>query len=108
MLAQGTFEDLRRTDHYVQTLLKNSNLPASILDEEVVEDNENEEEPKPSHQTTAVEDDDDERRQVGDRTVYRYYFGSIGKPFFVSLLTIEIIWAFLESFPSSSSPSTCP
>jgi hypothetical protein len=46
--------------------------------------------------------EEDTRRQRGDSTVYRYYFSSTGGLFMIVLLVLEIIWAFLESFPSLS------
>jgi hypothetical protein len=52
------------------------------------------------YKAKQVEIKEDKRRQLGDSTVYKYYFGSIGKVFLVILLGIEIVWAFLQSFPS--------
>lgn len=46
--------------------------------------------------------DQDKRRQLGDATVYKYYFGSIGVPFALTLLVLEVVWAFLQSFPCES------
>lgn len=55
-------------------------------------------------QTVSKQHDEqeDSRRQRGDSTVYRYYFSSTGGLFMVALLGLEIVWAFLESFPSLS------
>ncbi|KAK1256135.1 hypothetical protein MKX07_008394 [Trichoderma sp. CBMAI-0711] len=56
--------------------------------------------PKVEYKAKQVEIKEDKRRQLGDSTVYKYYFGSIGKVFLVILLGIEIVWAFLQSFPT--------
>lgn len=56
--------------------------------------------PKVEYKAKQVEVKDDKRRQTGDSTVYKYYFGSIGTVFIVTLFVLELIWAFLQSFPS--------
>lgn len=56
--------------------------------------------PKVEYKAKQVEVKDDKRRQTGDSTVYKYYFGSIGTVSIVTLLVLEVVWAFLQSFPS--------
>jgi len=50
----------------------------------------------------VAEGTDDKRRQVGDMTVYKYYFSSIGVSPVTVLLFLEILWAFFSTFPSKS------
>jgi ATP-binding cassette subfamily C (CFTR/MRP) protein 1 len=59
--------------------------------------------PKVEYKAKQVEVKDDKRRQTGDSTVYKYYFGSIGTIFIVTLFVLEVVWAFLQSFPSKLS-----
>lgn len=59
------------------------------------------------YKAKQIDTKDDKRRQVGDSTVYRYYFGSIGKVFLLTLLALEVGWAFLESFPSTYLWASC-
>jgi hypothetical protein len=60
---------------------------------------------QPKHETPKQRDEpNDARRQNGDSTVYQYYFSSTGGLFMVTLLGLEIVWAFLESFPSLARP----
>lgn len=59
--------------------------------------------PKVEYKAKQVEVKDDKRRQTGDSTVYKYYFGSIGTVFIATLLVLEIVWGFLQSFPSKLS-----
>lgn len=58
--------------------------------------------PKVEYKAKQVESKEDKRRQLGDSTVYKYYFGSIGKFLIITLVALELVWAFLQSFPSKS------
>ncbi len=42
----------------------------------------------------------DIRRQTGDFTVYKYFFGHVGRTFTIGFFIVEIIWAFLSTFPT--------
>lgn len=99
---QGSFEDLRRTSPNVQDLLEKHTGASSLAQEEEIEEAQTADVAKSAAKDKVAEEQEDQRRQLGDRTVYRYYFGAIGKTFLVTLLVLEITWAFLESFPSSS------
>ncbi|CAF3657412.1 unnamed protein product [Fusarium graminearum] len=99
---QGLFQTLENANGYVQSLLdgkaRHSNPEASgkVIEEDAIKQTE-----QPKHETpTQQEESKDARRQRGDSTVYRYYFSSIGGLFMVTLLGLEIIWAFLGSFPT--------
>ncbi|QPC72817.1 hypothetical protein HYE68_003569 [Fusarium pseudograminearum] len=99
---QGSFQTLKKANGYVQSLLddkaRHSNPEASgkVIEEDAVKQTE-----KPKHETPKQqEESNDARRQRGDSTVYRYYFSSTGGLFMVTLLGLEIIWAFLGSFPT--------
>jgi ATP-binding cassette subfamily C (CFTR/MRP) protein 1 len=77
---------------------KHSNSEVSGME---VEEDSIDETGQPEHETPQQQEEpNDVRRQRGDSTVYRYYFSSTGVPFMVTLLGLEIIWAFLGSFPS--------
>lgn len=58
--------------------------------------------PKAEYKAKQVEIKDDKRRQLGDSTVYKYYFSSIGAVSIIVMFALEIVWAFLQSFPSKS------
>ncbi|KAH6996315.1 P-loop containing nucleoside triphosphate hydrolase protein [Ilyonectria sp. MPI-CAGE-AT-0026] len=98
---QGTFDHLRNSGGYMQTLVKDTPSSQSIGFEDSVDPVEHADSTTVKSKTKPVkEQEPDERRQLGDRTVYRYYFGSIGYTFLGTLITLEIVWAFLESFPT--------
>ncbi|UZP45665.1 hypothetical protein NXS19_013477 [Fusarium pseudograminearum] len=99
---QGSFQTLKKANGYIQSLLddkeRHSNPEASgkVIKEDAVKQTE-----KPKHETPKQQEEStDSRRQRGDSTVYRYYFSSTGGLFMVTLLGLEIIWAFLGSFPT--------
>lgn len=98
---QGTFSDLKNTDGYVYSLLRDRARggEASTLATDNIKEQASKKAQAPPKQQA---DEEDMRRQRGDSTVYRYYFSSTGGLFMVVLLVLEIIWAFLESFPSLS------
>ncbi|KAL3590087.1 hypothetical protein FPOAC2_12269 [Fusarium poae] len=104
---QGSFQTLKKSNGYVESLLddkakddkaKHSNSEVSGME---VEEDSIDETGQPEHETPQQQEEpNDVRRQRGDSTVYRYYFSSTGVPFMVTLLGLEIIWAFLGSFPT--------
>ncbi|RBR10554.1 uncharacterized protein FIESC28_09418 [Fusarium coffeatum] len=95
---QGSLSSLENAGGYVQSLLegKTTHEALEITGEDVIEPTT---QPK---QTVSQQHDEQEdwRRQRGDSTVYQYYFSSTGSLFMVTLLGLEIVWAFLESFPT--------
>jgi ATP-binding cassette, subfamily C (CFTR/MRP), member 1 len=42
----------------------------------------------------------DKSRQMGDFSVYKYYFAATGRLAMIIFWALEILWAFLETFPS--------
>ncbi|KAF4959656.1 hypothetical protein FGADI_1579 [Fusarium gaditjirri] len=95
---QGTFSGLKDTDGYVHSLLRDRVRGGEAPTLATVDTNE--QAPKLAQATPKQPDEEDTRRQRGDSTVYRYYFSSTGGLFMTVLLVLEIIWAFLESFPT--------
>ncbi|RKL49687.1 hypothetical protein BFJ72_g1144 [Fusarium proliferatum] len=98
---QGTFSDLKDTDGYVHSLLRDGvhrDEVSTLATDNIKEQASKKAQAPPKQQAN----EEDMRRQRGDSTVYRYYFSSTGGLFMIVLLVLEIIWAFLESFPSLS------
>ncbi|KLO95784.1 multidrug resistance-associated protein [Fusarium fujikuroi] len=96
---QGTFSDLKDTDGYVHSLLRDGvhrDEVSTLATDNIKEQASKKAQAPPKQQA----DEEDMRRQRGDSTVYRYYFSSTGGLFMIVLLVLEIIWAFLESFPT--------
>ncbi|UKZ60321.1 uncharacterized protein TrAtP1_001602 [Trichoderma atroviride] len=100
---QGSFERLLISHGYVQNLMGNTSI-VSVTDahqDEIISESAAEASvPKVEYKAKQVEVKDDKRRQTGDSTVYKYYFGSIGTVFIIALLVFEVVWAFLQSFPT--------
>ncbi|KAF5647245.1 multidrug resistance-associated 1 [Fusarium sp. NRRL 52700] len=96
---QGPFSDLEDADGYVHSLLRDrahgGEDPTPATDD-IKEQTFKLAQATPRQQAS----EEDTRRQRGDSTVYRYYFSSTGGTFMTILLVLEIIWAFLESFPT--------
>ncbi|KAL7938200.1 P-loop containing nucleoside triphosphate hydrolase protein [Trichoderma chlorosporum] len=100
---QGSFSQLSAIEGYVQTLAANKSIAASPEtrpDEIIPDSGAGITAPKVEYKAKEIKVQDDKRRQLGDSTVYRYYFGSIGPIFIITMLSLEIIWAFLQSFPT--------
>ncbi|KAL6698201.1 P-loop containing nucleoside triphosphate hydrolase protein [Trichoderma pleuroticola] len=105
IVEQGTFSQLLASDGYVQNLTAKRAITSNpeVQDEIISESRAEASTPKVEYKAKQVEIKDDKRRQLGDSTVYKYYFGSIGSIFIITLLALEIVWAFLQSFPNSNS-----
>ncbi|KAF4426572.1 Multidrug resistance-associated 1 [Fusarium acutatum] len=96
---QGTFSDLKDTDGYVHSLLRDrvhEGEAPTLATDDIKERASKLAQATPKQQAN----EEDTRRQRGDSTVYRYYFSSTGGLFMIVFLVLEIIWAFLESFPT--------
>jgi ATP-binding cassette subfamily C (CFTR/MRP) protein 1 len=119
----GTFAQLRCSGGYVQSLLQNSDTGTSsdddesldkdadevAVEEEVAKKKQQQQQQQQQHKANESKDDsDDARRQLGDGTVYRSYFDSVGVKYVVILLLLEVVWGFLQSFPSESDLSFTP
>ena len=99
-MQSGTYEQLKSSAGLVSTLLENEIRTGSFEstpDAELEDRSDKVKTAYKSKETIAVLD---KRRQLGDSTVYRSYFGSIGVQFVVILLTLELAWGFLQTFPS--------
>jgi len=100
---QGSFVHLSRSGGYVEELLRShaessndSESPASAISTK---------EELPQKRSTMpakvpAAKPEDKRRQLGDFTVYRYYFGSIGTPLLAVLILLELLAAFFSTYPS--------
>ncbi|KAF5673240.1 multidrug resistance-associated 1 [Fusarium denticulatum] len=96
---QGPFSDLKATDGYVHSLLRDrvhGGEAPTLETDDIKEQASKLAQATPKQQAN----EEDTRRQRGDSTVYRYYFSSTGGLFMIVLLVLEIVWAFLESFPT--------
>ncbi|KAF5540282.1 multidrug resistance-associated 1 [Fusarium mexicanum] len=96
---QGTFSDLKDTGGYIHSLLRDrvhGGEAPTLATDDIKEQASKLAQATPRQQAN----EEDTRRQLGDSTVYRYYFSSTGGIFMIVLLVLEIIWAFLESFPT--------
>ncbi|CAG7561621.1 unnamed protein product [Fusarium equiseti] len=95
---QGSFGSLENAGGYVQSLLEGKTTYKVLenMSEDIAEQASQPKQTVPKQQG----EQEDSRRQRGDSTVYRYYFSSTGGLFMVALLGLEIVWAFLESFPT--------
>lgn len=97
----GTYQDLKRANGYTQTLVQASrDAGPSAAASEHSGQAPPPEVAKKEHRAKETKQIDDKRRQLGDRTVYSYYFGSVGTLFAVALLGLELGWAFLQCFPT--------
>ncbi|KAJ3526432.1 hypothetical protein NM208_g11192 [Fusarium decemcellulare] len=98
---QGSYDKLKTATGYVQTLLRDMDAsPTSTTSERPTEEEVSVDGSMTQADCSSGHEQQDVRRQLGDSTVYRYYFSSIGGGFLFTLLALEIVWAFLESFPT--------
>lgn len=97
----GTYQDLTHGGGYTQTLVQ-TGVEATLAESSNEPGSAQGEVAKKEHKAKEKKEVDDKRRQLGDRTVYTYYFGSVGIVFVATLLFLEVGWAFLQCFPSMS------
>jgi ATP-binding cassette subfamily C (CFTR/MRP) protein 1 len=96
----GSFTELIKSGGYISSIAK---LEERIVDDHQDEVSRAEDEPDHSQSTPELNKSTvptDKRRQLGDNTVYRFYFSSLGIVFTVIFLAIEFFNAFLSTFPS--------
>ena len=48
--------------------------------------------------------DDDKSRQLGDWSVYKFYFNTIGAPATIIFMVLAVGWAVLTAFPGNNFP----
>ncbi|KAF6842276.1 ABC multidrug transporter [Colletotrichum musicola] len=95
----GTFEDCRKADGYIRSLVPtngssdgtNAVEPTDEVSGEVS---------APAKKATVKQEDDDMRRQLGDWSVYSFYFGTVGVVLIATMLLLQLIWAFFSTFPT--------
>ncbi|KAJ3488621.1 hypothetical protein NLG97_g6170 [Lecanicillium saksenae] len=94
----GPYQDLKTANGYTQTLVhaNDSDTGPSASSEQSQQATS----VKKEHKAKESKETEDKRRQLGDKTVYSYYFGSVGIVFVATLLVLEIGWAFLQTFPT--------
>ena len=106
IVEQGNFDKLMTLEGYVHGLgLKGfSDNDASSED---IKSNEGERTltAQPLYKTTAtntasVVPDADESRQLGDMTVYKYYFKSMGSLLAAASIFFAALWGFFTNFPT--------
>lgn len=101
----GTFTHLSKNGSYVQSLFKDRETVIAVeaeVSEVARQENDTSSPVIAPAPAPAPAQTEDKRRQLGDSSVYKYYFGSIGKTFALTLLFLELGWTFLQSFPCKS------
>ncbi|KAF4778786.1 hypothetical protein HER10_EVM0010424 [Colletotrichum scovillei] len=101
VVEKGNFEDCRKARGYVSSLVSTSTeeQDESTPEPEEVADGTASDVPV-EKSTKVLKDQDDKRRQLGDWSVYGYYFGSVGASLVAILMVLEVTWAFLSTFPT--------
>ncbi|KAJ0353305.1 hypothetical protein COL154_003366 [Colletotrichum chrysophilum] len=99
VLEIGTFAECLESDGYVKSL---ATLEAGSGDEvtssEPPIDTSSNTTGKEAAKTAA--ETEDKRRQLGDWSVYNYYFGSVGAILVAVMLLLQMSWAFFSTFPT--------
>lgn len=95
----GTFEDCRKADGYIRSLAPTN---GSSDDSNTVEsaDEVPGEVSGPEKKASVNKEEDDMRRQLGDWSVYSFYFGTVGVVLIATMLFLQVVWAFFSTFPS--------
>ncbi|KAL2876417.1 hypothetical protein SGCOL_008417 [Colletotrichum sp. CLE4] len=98
---KGSFEDCLHAKGYVLSLISSntekqdeSSPPSEEPADRTTSDDSLEKRAK------TVKEQDDKRRQLGDWSVYGYYFGSVGASLVAVLMALEVTWAFFSTFPT--------
>lgn len=103
---KGSFEDCRKARGYVSSLMSTNteDQDESTSESEKLADRTASDAPV-EKSTKVLKDQEDKRRQLGDWSVYGYYFGSVGAFLVAILMVLEVTWAFFSTFPSKSHPT---
>ncbi|KAK1465457.1 hypothetical protein CCUS01_07575 [Colletotrichum cuscutae] len=101
VVEKGNFEDCRKAGGYVSSLISTNTeeQDESTPESEELADRTASDAPV-EKSTKALKDQDDKRRQLGDWSVYGYYFGSVGVALVAVLMVLEVTWAFFSTFPT--------
>ncbi|KAK2590420.1 hypothetical protein QQS21_011893 [Conoideocrella luteorostrata] len=100
---EGSFSELQIAEGYIKALMENRTEGNGFNSHQDAEEKKEESVSTSAHaksSTTAARRQDDKRRQLGDSSIYRYYFSNMGMFFVIGLLGLEVGWAFLQSFPT--------
>jgi ABC-type multidrug transport system fused ATPase/permease subunit len=106
IVEQGNFNDLMAHQGYVQRLgLKGTSNGDSSLEETSSVKSVQESKSQLLRATTttklvSIAPNSDESRQLGDKTVYKHYFKSMGLILAASSLFSAALWGFFTSFPT--------
>ncbi|KAI8275314.1 ABC transporter atnG [Colletotrichum sp. SAR11_240] len=99
VLEIGTFAECLESDGYVKSLATIE--PGSgdeVTSSEPPIDTSSNTTGKETAKTAA--ETEDKRRQLGDWSVYSYYFGSVGAILVLVMLLLQMSWAFFSTFPT--------
>ncbi|TQN69569.1 ABC transporter gloK [Colletotrichum shisoi] len=97
----GSFEKCRNAGGYVGNLVASG--PRSRDEDKAQQEktaNETTSQVIPERKAKAVEEQVDKRRQLGDWSVYGYYFGSVGTVLVAIMIFLQVTWAFFSTFPT--------
>lgn len=97
IIEQGSFAELNSLEgSYVRTFALSSSINPEINDVEPIGIF------KSSNNSSNASKDsaEDKARQIGDFSVYSYYFAATGKSAMIIFWALEVTWTFLETFPS--------
>ncbi|KAL9109116.1 MAG: hypothetical protein Q9227_006207 [Pyrenula ochraceoflavens] len=101
IIEQGDFQTLNSKDGYVRSLCVRH--ADDIKDKQEVQLNQTKEQVKNGTRrkpTTKSRPPDDRKRQLGDTSVYHFYFQALGRPITIVFLFWQICWAFFQAFPT--------
>lgn len=104
IVEQGSFDKLMSLEGYVQRLgLKDSSGSDTLSEKTEMKKGEQELKPQLYHTATrksSLATGIDPARQVGDKTVYKHYFKSMGKSAVLFSLMFTTFWGFFTNFPT--------
>ncbi|KAF2717369.1 putative ABC multidrug transporter [Polychaeton citri CBS 116435] len=105
IVEQGSFDKLMTHQGYVQRLRSWASSDSDISSEKtVVKESIQELKPQPLHITTtnasSLAPSTEESRQLGDKTVYKHYFKSMGILQAASSFFFAALWGFFTNFPT--------
>ncbi|KAK2037213.1 multidrug resistance-like protein [Colletotrichum somersetense] len=97
----GSLEDCQNTAGYVSSLVTSgsNDEDGDIIHGETAADETAYQVPA-KKTTKIIPEEEDKRRQLGDWSVYGYYFGTVGALLVVIMLFLQITWAFFSTFPT--------
>ncbi|EQB47303.1 ABC transporter [Colletotrichum gloeosporioides Cg-14] len=99
VLEIGTFAECLESDGYVKSL---ATIGAGSGDEVTSSESPIDTSSNTTGKETAktAAETEDKRRQLGDWSVYGYYFGSVGAILVAVMLLLQMSWAFFSTFPT--------